>query len=187
MYIKGVIGNNLIRVFLNSSVASETRTTSVSHTPSIAQDRQKNEPSANGSYLTETMWHSVKSLAIRRLGWGKISLRQESQSAVIIYSLNKYMWNTFYVLEIESKSFHQCMFPQRQVPGQSPQSQPTLQAQRQQPTLYIAGQMASALREPHNACLSVALIQGGSESEGWAASSRNERSCCPSIFSFTLH
>lgn len=44
----------------------------------------------------------MKSIDIRRLGWDKISLRQESQSAVIIYSFNKYLLNTSSVLDIES-------------------------------------------------------------------------------------
>lgn len=63
------------------------------------QKNKKNEPPVNGSYLTETTRRSVKSIAIRRLGWDKISLRQESQSAIIIYSFNKYVLNTFDVLE----------------------------------------------------------------------------------------
>lgn len=32
-----------------------------------------------------------------------MSLRQENQFAVIIHSVNKYLLNTFYVLDIESR------------------------------------------------------------------------------------
>ena len=42
------------------------------------------KPSVNVSYLTEATWHRKKGTGIRRLGWDKISLRQESQSAGII-------------------------------------------------------------------------------------------------------
>lgn len=57
------------------------------------------------------MWQSIKSVAVRRLGWDKIRLRQESQSAVTIYSFTKYAWNRVYVLDIESRSFLQYRFP----------------------------------------------------------------------------
>ena len=62
-----------------------------------------NKPSVNVSYLTEATWHRKKSIGIWRLGWDKMSLRQENQSAVIIHSVNKYLLNTFYMLDTESR------------------------------------------------------------------------------------
>lgn len=66
----------------------------------LHNDRQMISPQE--MFLTGLKQHGIKSRDIMRLGWDKISLRQESQSAVIIYSFNKYLLNTFSVLDIES-------------------------------------------------------------------------------------
>lgn len=77
--MKGVSGDHLIGVFLNSSTSLKTGTTS--YVPQcIARRWANSKPSVNASYLTGATWHSVKSVDIGRLGWDKIRLRQEGAS-----------------------------------------------------------------------------------------------------------
>lgn len=65
--------------FLNFPIFVKTGTL-----PYIALWWGTSKPSGNVS-----MWHSIKSICVRRPGWDPIRLRQESQSAVEIYPFDK--------------------------------------------------------------------------------------------------